>query len=234
MESALRSALATRIEAYEEILNRIKKTENRTSIAAIRILTWIFYAARPLRIEELSEALCFEVGSTSIDPTRNLSYVDVVEICQSLVVHEEFSGVVRFVHTTVQEFLRERHKPQVVDLAETCISYLQCGVFDESCNKQSSFKCRVQKYNFFIYAAQFWGLHTRGEPEEMPHIQVAVFQLLESKSRRDSISEMDAAGKEYVKDQTLLHMVAKDGLATICNAHLDKKYTSDLTEAYCK
>src|SRR5271169_6309495 len=105
MENSLKKLPANQIEAYDEVLTRIKAAGSSTSDIAIQTLTWIFHAERPLQMDELLEALCVKEWQADIDHDRKFNAVDIVRMCQSLVVHEESSGVVRFIHPTVQEFL---------------------------------------------------------------------------------------------------------------------------------
>ena len=60
MEKALKTLPADQIEAYKDIITRIRAAGDHTSVTAIRTLTWIFHAARPLHMDELREALCVE------------------------------------------------------------------------------------------------------------------------------------------------------------------------------
>ena len=88
---------------------------------------------------------------------------------------------------------------------------------------------RVQTYRFCLYAAKFWGFHTRGEAETLSCIQQAVFRLLESENKRNSILQMARYADwtwdrlSFTKGQTMLHVIATNGLATICRHFLNEK-----------
>jgi hypothetical protein len=79
----------------------------------------------------------------------------------------------------------------------------------------------VQKYKFSLYAAQYWGFHTKGEPEKSPEICQAIFQLLGSKRKRDLILQIETHGTSSRwsisswRGQTLLHVISRIGLDTI-------------------
>ena len=76
---------------------------------------------------------------------------DIIEWCQSLVVREESSGVVRFIHPTVKEFLKSR-KLSVINLARTCLTYLEFNAFDDICLGEISMITRVRKYRLLCLA----------------------------------------------------------------------------------
>lgn len=88
MKEAMKSLPADFFQAYTQIVSRIKMAGGPSSIAAIRTLTWIFHAPRPLKLSELCEALDVQEGHTRLDDQKNLVAADIVEFCQSLVVYE--------------------------------------------------------------------------------------------------------------------------------------------------
>jgi hypothetical protein len=198
-----------------------------------QVITWIFHAARPLLIDELREVLYLEDNHVHPDSIHEFNIIDIIEMCQSLIVHEESSGIIRFIHPTVQEYLNSVKLSPVVNLAKTCLRYLMKDAFDSVCSSIYSMEMRVQEHRFCLYAARFWGYHTRGAAESFPDIAQTVFKLLESEDKRDSIMQMetysDIRNKWWVekpsfpKGQTILHILAMNGLAIICTHLLDRK-----------
>ena len=106
MEKTLSFLPANEIEAYGQIMTRIRGVRGHTSKTAIRTITWIFCAARPLQMNELLEALSVEEQLGDVNVALKYKSADIIEMCHSLVVHEESSGIVRFIHFTVQEFFK--------------------------------------------------------------------------------------------------------------------------------
>ena len=227
---ALTSLPASESEAYELIINRIKNGGTNTSDTAFRTLAWIFNAQRPLRMEELREALLIGEGVQLEEiPADDYPPNEIVQICESLIIHEEFSGIVRFSHTTVQDWLREsktyENLPPPADLAQTCLTYLASNVFSEPCLEKKALVKRLEMYKFSKYAVQFWGFHTRGDAETRGDIQDAVLQTFGSELKRTSMLEIEEH-KEYYNfktglTETLFHVVAKNGLGTICERLLE-------------
>jgi hypothetical protein len=56
-------------------------------------------------MEELLEALAVEDGDRSLDRDIMMEPSVVVECCKSLVIYDEETGLVRFAHETVQDFV---------------------------------------------------------------------------------------------------------------------------------
>src|SRR2546423_2032043 len=86
--SQLRKSLAalpvTLDETYDRILLAI---DNNHSEYALRILQWLAFSARPLRVDEIAEIVAIDVkGNHSFDPDQILEDpLDVLKICSSLV-----------------------------------------------------------------------------------------------------------------------------------------------------
>jgi hypothetical protein len=232
MRRALKTLPATPEDAYREIMNRIKNAGEHTPRTAFRTLAWIFRAARPLQMDELREALAVHEVWSEDEEIINLQYIvkqysvtGILKNCQSLVIHDTASGVVRFTHPTVQPFLATQDLPQVSELAMTCLTYLGFDGFNQICDNIESLEKRIQSYKFYQYAAQFWGAHTKGEAENSENIQQAIVKFLSSKNKRNSMFQAAKFGERgdtirdnFTKRQTLLlHIVAKEGLGTISN-----------------
>ena len=102
-------------ETYSRILDSIDADDSKD---ALKILQWLVYSARPLRIEELAEVLTvnteftpplFDAEQRFLDPR------DVLDICSSLVATTvEISGkdgdereeiLVQLAHFSVKEYL---------------------------------------------------------------------------------------------------------------------------------
>lgn len=115
---------------YDKAIEKIRRQLRSRRELALRVLTWIKYASRPLKVEELQEAVAIEDGDKCIDH-ESLTDVDtIIEICAGLVIVDCSSGTIRFLHFTVEQYLRGRldifqrtHHPQY-HLADICLTYL--------------------------------------------------------------------------------------------------------------
>src|SRR5271154_1035623 len=84
LRKSLAALPATLDETYDRILLAI---DNDHSEYALRILQWLAFSARPLRVDEIAEVVAIDVsGNRSFDPDQILEDpLDVLKICSSLV-----------------------------------------------------------------------------------------------------------------------------------------------------
>jgi hypothetical protein len=243
MEMALKTLPTNPRSAYKGAVDRIKANGGHTSVTARRILTWVFYAARPLHFDELSCVLRFEekqyyeAEDGHIEVESNLSAADIAKMCQSLIVCEESGGVVRFIHSTVQECIDLSDLIPPVNIANICINYLMNYAFENPCLDWETMLSRGENHRFLSYASRFWGFHVRGEAESTQSTYAAVFKPLGSEERRKSILQMAECGNgdvvkvgrfihpsfDHLCGVTILHILARDGLSII----LSKSFKCD-------
>lgn len=165
MKDALRELPEDQEDFYGLSLRRVR--EQGDSEYALKVIVWILFAKRQLKMEELQEAVAF-----SITKSRDADYRDylvdgesLLEGCAGLVVYESESKAVKFAHLTVEEYLRRKDK--LFDfhaehmLAITCVAYLSFDAFkyeDESIPLGFVVR-RLRKFQFFSYAATLWEAH---------------------------------------------------------------------------
>jgi len=205
---------------YGEVLRRIQDGRPGDKELAMRILSWLFRAQRALSMGELLEALTVEdcEADDRLEEAlqEGIAPVDVIDSCKSLVQYEKSSGLVRFSHYTVQEFVADhiQELPHALHLARSCLTYLILDDFEEF---------RPEVRSFRGYATQFWDAHTR-EAEESLVIQRAAQRLLTSPEKLKLIVRFGSeAGLWEYSNQTPLHVVAEKGLGTICKLILEMK-----------
>jgi hypothetical protein len=165
-------------ETYARILTNIDEDYRRD---ALKILQWLTYSARPLRLEEVAEVVAVDVDeSPRFDPEkRYLEPRDIWTTCSSLIslqgeiLEDAHKGntrvIVQLAHFSVKEYLispsirNERAKDysiQEVDtnalIAESCLAYLLH--FDEP----GSLTTRsVLEFPLANYAAEYWTRHAQ-------------------------------------------------------------------------
>ena len=219
--------------AYTDVIRRIDESE-RTDEREIAMLTfsWLLRAQRTLTMDELLQAVAVDEGAddSEFDTTMLYTPNDIIECCKSLVVYDKISGSIRFTHFTVQEFFANHppnQLPSPKHLALSCLKYLTLDAFNRPCSSGESMSERVATYKFGSYAAQFWGHHVE-HVESDPEVQEAVRLFLDSTNNVRSMLQLQAYGTSYmsvsfVEGQTLLHLCARNGLATACKLILHKR-----------
>ena len=164
-------------EAYTATLSRLKAQKGYKSVLGSKVLMWVLYSERPLRVEELCHALGVEIGSPDLDSENIPALRTLVASCLGLVTVEASSSTVRLVHLTLQEhLLHDRalfHSPHSA-IAEVCLTYLNFGfVRDLSPTLRSA----PLEMPFLEYASLYWGRHTsRGMAE---NVQILALRLLD-------------------------------------------------------
>ena len=123
MKEALNSLPVNVEHVYNGILSRIREKGVDEMQLAWRILSWGFHAARPLHMDELREALSVRPGDNDLDETVLLAANRITKVCESLLVYDKISKIVRFTHYSVLEFLEascSQHLCSQITLARTC------------------------------------------------------------------------------------------------------------------
>lgn len=206
---------------YSDILRRIEDGRPGDKELVMRILSWIFRAQRTLTMGELLVALVMEDSEPDdqLDGIleQMIAPTEVIDSCKSLVQYEKSSGLVRFSHDTVQEFIASRIQelPPAFHLAKSCLVYLTLDDFEE---------VRPETRPFRQYAAQFWDTHTR-DAEESPVVQQAALRLFTSPEKMNSMLSFGSTtgfwSDSHGDYHTSLHVLAGKGLAMICKLILE-------------
>ncbi len=208
---ALHAMPANLDKIYERAVETIQKRIASCRALAFRTLLWVMYAVRPLKVEELQEAVAIEEGDTAIDNDSLTDPDTLVEICAGLVVIDRVSGIFRLSHSTVGEFLRCRvsmlegaHFPKW-QIADTCLTYLSFDWCDQSCIKsstESELKKRLEANKFLEFTAKNWHLYLE-TPSGLEGklfcdtLFTKVERLLESQQRLQAIFQVVLYGTEH-------------------------------------
>jgi hypothetical protein len=220
MDGALNSLPMDLTDAYQRTMGRIK---NQT--LALHVLWWIYKAARPLQMEELCDLLVVEPGDKEIKQTHRLRPERIIDICESLVLWDEASGIVRFAHFTVNEFLNNYLRgctESAPAFAEICLTYLAFDIFHKGfLEGNGNLNDRLDDYKASNYTAEFWAFHTKGDSEESLAVQENVVTLFGLARKAEAIQQMQR--DSFEKHVSLLHTIAKHGLATICSFVLKER-----------
>jgi hypothetical protein len=201
LREALKALPETLDGTYDRILMSIEKNDRPN---ALKVLQWLAYSARPMRIEEVADAIAVNLD----DPPRfdfELRLLDpraLLDICSSLVnvslsTYYGWNGVpnetgeLRLAHYSVKEYLvSERiqtgpaaaYKIQEIHanktIAESCLAYL---LHFEKLNSLTS--QNIEDYPLARYAAEYWTKHANVAGKEAGSINLLCMLLL---SREDA------------------------------------------------
>jgi hypothetical protein len=149
---------------YERILREIRKPNQGHSR---RLLHCLAASVRPLRVREIAEALAIDF---SIGRILNLGWrrkdpeEAVMSACSSLViiVKDGDSRIVRFSHSSVEQFLTSNRVSRYhiqLEVAHSILAEACLGVllqFDDRVDRDN-----IERFPLARYAAQYWATHAR-------------------------------------------------------------------------
>ena len=238
MDEAIKNLSADLDGAYGNVMKRI---ESRKSKQALAVLSWIYRARCPLRMEELREALSVKSKQKDLLKEALLPPSQVlIQICEGLI--HDMDGVIQFAHFTVPEFLKSKYEEPLLSdtvIGSTCLTYLGFNVFNEQCSDHKSLRARCERYKFSRYAALYWADHMRGEAEEKVEVQNAIFESFGSAGRVESIWQIDIdsggiSGEFRASNGTsCIHIMAAKGLSTLCKSlltEINDKYVPEFAQ----
>jgi hypothetical protein len=226
-------------QAYQETMDRINMQQSSFQNLALKALSWITCAKRPLTGLELQYAVSIELGDSEIDE-KNLERIErIVTVCAGLVTVDEESGIIRLVHYTTQEYLERTQKewfPKAQsNITETCVTYLSFHVFESGlCRSYKEFEQRMASNKLFDYAAHNWGHHAREALTLVP----GIISFLKCKEKVEaSIQGLSGVKFRYSdgydgfkKNMTDLHLTAYFGMKAATITLLNSGRTPDLKD----
>ena len=241
MMAALNSMPNDLITAYTEVFDRIGTNANGQQFA-IRVMSWIFYAARPLRMCELMEALVVEPGDTILHVEYFHNPGFIVEECKGLIFYDKKTDLLGFSHYTLRDYFASVKLASLLrplDLTKTLLTYLSFDVFKSgACRFRGEVLNRLKTHKLSLYAAKFWHFHLKKDGEYDREVQEVLFSLFGSSSHVESLLELYSLNHELIAainaqtqdrrlvlklsydefstETTLLHFAARYGLLGIC------------------
>ena len=184
---------------------------------------------------ELSETLAIRPKNTSLNAKYRPSPKRMLDCCQGLVLVDNGSSVIRFVHYSVQQYLHE-HQNRIFPMgnqtiAEMLMTYLLFDTFALGCREDEDGILALISSNVLVkHAVQHWGDHTRlaldGHVDELAHhflgagpprsCACQIFQYIQD--RREEYWEVDEA-----ESCNGLYLAAVFGLESLARRLLDSQ-----------
>ena len=191
-----------------------------TGELVFKVVSWLFHAPEVLYMDELREAMIIKGGDSDLA----FEYLDppefIVEECKSLVVYDEQTGVVRFAHSSVHDFMRENMQHRLVkvdELAKVLLTYLSFNIFKFPCNQPFELKDKMQSHKLARYAARWWPEYVRGPGESNPELRRLIINIFRSPNHVLSILQLEAADIQLPRSLTLLHFAAFHQMTVFCD-----------------
>ena len=157
--------------SFQGIIRRIRECSSESQVElGIRVLMWLHLAYRPLNLAELQHALAVEKGHTVLEEDNIPSQKRLLDCCLGLVVVDDETLTVRFVHYTLEEYFRKYTSEEFPNgyssIAETCLTYLNFCELRQHCTDLQSLAEKMNKYVFLEYTALYWGTYVKQQSSD--------------------------------------------------------------------
>ena len=210
-------------ETFGDAIDRIKGQSQEYWQLARQVISWIFYAKKPLKISELQEMLAIEPEDTKFDPSGLHESNLILEVCCGLVSIDEQDETIRLVHYSFQEYLTtcwHGHWPKAEEtVAATCLTSLTlegCSIYGVLPLHRRSFR----------YVRRYWSEHVKGPLEQI--LEDQILRVLETDKYAYRMHE---SGHELASRTTPLHIVASLGLNHLISVLVKRKYNLDVRDS---
>ena len=207
-------------DTYHDALRRIRGQPPEHSTLAEQVISWIFYAKRPLKLAELREALAVEPGDVELERSGLHEPELLLKVCCGLVAIEGKHGFITLVHYTLQQFLLacwEKQCPNMeLKIAATCLTYMCFAEFSTALRNEEQVRDREKKYQFLGYTSGNWAGHVGNGLEK--DLEAPLLQFLKNDNCLHNVvcvnQLQNGATFEKPPNKTLpLHFTASWGLA---------------------
>jgi hypothetical protein len=226
-------------DLYDDAMSRIKGQVEESKQLALRTLSWISTALRPLRLDELRHALAVEREDSAVDEESIPSESLITSVTAGLITLDAESGTIRLVHFTAEEYFKKRHTwfhNAERNIAETCLTYLLFDTFEAGfCLTDKEFEARLQSNVLYDYAARNWGHHARAGSME----DELILDFLGSEAKVSASTQVMMASRSYSgysqnvpRQMTGVHVAAYFGLREAMMALLKGRYNLDSKDSY--
>lgn len=220
-------------DSVDNALQRINSQDPQIRDLGHKILLWLCMAGRQFKMDELFHGIAVVDGDEDCEEDGLIPPEIMLTSCAGLVETDVDSGIVRLVHLSVKEHLKEHLEAQkpawLVDrhfpLLQATTTYLGFKEFNSSADfDKDDFLRWTEQYPFLSYAAENWAVHCRGIPEES--LIPRVMSLLSDQDRAQFL--LRAAYAATVGDPSLcpsnvteLHVVAFFGLDVLVEPYAE-------------
>lgn len=154
-------------EAFQSTMDRIANLSVTRRDLAFRTLMWISHARRPLTVPELQHAMALRLEDKDLDRDNIPSLRTLVDCCCGLVQVDHETSIVRLVHHSLEEYLRDQEHGLFIDpnlhITRVCLKYLTLEPLRKLPFKsRSDFAAALEDFPLLEYATLEWGHHARG------------------------------------------------------------------------
>jgi len=208
---------------YGAMIGRIKAQGGERARLGMAVLMWISHSRRPLKVDELCQAIAIRIGSSDLCNDEIPAISTWLSCCQGLVILDRGGSTVRLIHFTLQEYLGTH--PDLFDkghstMAETCLTYLN---FQHVKNLPAIPSPGERGTPFLEYSSLYWGTHMRmGFSDRAKKLALELLGQWDSHASAKYLWESVETGYpsySYPRDMpfTALHCISYFGVADVAD-----------------
>lgn len=217
MRSALSTMPMTLNDSYARVLSSISsETGSQDHILLRKTLLWLCFAARPLTLLELSDAVVIDETTEDMtdlgDDSRLFEPSCLIDLAQGLVLYDSTSGIVSLSHSSVKTFLTSPYLQSssrsisgfYLDetnshhaITKTCLVLLQFHDLADSFSGHPIHTMRARpraKYPLLDYADNYWTFHIKNPDQQL---WKSISRFLAKRVREEN---SDTNGEEEVQE----------------------------------
>ena len=97
------------IYRYGQVVRRFSAHGNNTRDKIVRMMEWMAFSYRALKIYEIQDGIVFRHGTTRLDESTKLLSDDIWELCKPM-IEEGPDGTLCFVHFSAKEYVHSNRK----------------------------------------------------------------------------------------------------------------------------
>ncbi|OAP63558.1 hypothetical protein AYL99_02785 [Fonsecaea erecta] len=158
-------------DAFQSTIRRISTLPNARRDLAFRTLMWVSHARRPMTVAELQHAMALRPEDSDLDRDNLPSVRTLIDCCCGLVEVDYESSIIRLVHHSLEEYLRDHDHGLFNDanllITRTCLQYMMLdSLRDLPYKSRKDFGMALEDLAFLQYAALEWGHHAYRVPAE--------------------------------------------------------------------
>ncbi|KAJ7434165.1 ankyrin repeat-containing domain protein [Mycena latifolia] len=155
---------------YDAAIHRIESDD--WSEDALRILSYLVHARRPLALEELQHFLAVQPSHTQLHEEYITDRDTLVSMCAGLVVVDDKTRIIRLVHYTAQEYLDKRQEARFSlgdeELGRICLAYLSFDEWRIRTKWDALQRSKIlSRYALLDYIVHYWHLHVLNHQEAL-------------------------------------------------------------------
>ncbi|KIX98765.1 uncharacterized protein Z520_05226 [Fonsecaea multimorphosa CBS 102226] len=157
--------------AFQSTIQRIATLPDARRDLAFRTLMWVSHARRPMTVQELQHAMALRPEDCDLDSDNFPSVKTLIDCCCGLVEVDYESSIIRLVHHSLEEYLRDHNHGLFTDanlvITKTCLQYMMLDSMRNLPYKnREDFGTALEDFAFLRYAVLEWGHHAHSVPAE--------------------------------------------------------------------